>query len=55
VVNLADEFQFGKAMNAYTPILDFNGDGTVNLADEFQASKSFLSGGYVGDGFVTTI
>jgi hypothetical protein len=55
VVNVSDEFQFSKALNTYTPIFDVNGDGTVNLADEFQASKSFSSGGYVGDGFVTTI
>jgi uncharacterized repeat protein (TIGR03803 family) len=55
VVNVSDEFQFSKALNMYTPIFDVNGDGTVNLADEFQASKSFSSGGYVGDGFVTTI
>jgi uncharacterized repeat protein (TIGR03803 family) len=55
VVNLADEFQFSKAMNTYNPAFDYNGDGTVNLADEFQASKSFSSGGFVGDGFVTTI
>jgi beta-glucanase (GH16 family) len=55
VVNVSDEFQFSKALNAYTPIFDVNGDGTVNLADEFQASRSFSSGGYVGDGFVTTI
>jgi hypothetical protein len=34
---------------------DINGDGAINLADEFQASKSFSSGGYVGDGFVTSI
>jgi uncharacterized repeat protein (TIGR03803 family) len=55
VVNVADEFQFSKALNVYNPAFDYNGDGTVNLADEFQASKSFSSGGYVGDGFVTTI
>jgi uncharacterized repeat protein (TIGR03803 family) len=55
VVNVSDEFQFSKAMNAYTPIFDVNGDGAINLADEFQASRSFSSGGYVGDGFVTTI
>jgi uncharacterized repeat protein (TIGR03803 family) len=55
VVNVSDEFQFSKAMNAYTPIFDVNGDGTTNLADEFQASKSFSSGGFLGDGFVTTI
>jgi hypothetical protein len=55
VVNVSDEFKFSKALNAYNPIFDVNGDGTVNLADEFQASKSFTSGGYAGDGFVTTI
>jgi uncharacterized repeat protein (TIGR03803 family) len=55
VVNVSDEFQFSKALNSYTPSFDVNGDGTVNLADEFQASRSFSSGGYVGDGFVTTI
>jgi uncharacterized repeat protein (TIGR03803 family) len=55
VVNVSDEFQFSKAMNTYTPIFDVNGDGAINLADEFQASKSFSSGGYVDDGFVTTI
>jgi subtilase family serine protease len=55
VVNVSDEFQFSKALNAYNPAFDYNGDGVVNLADEFQASKSFSSGGYVGDGFVTTI
>jgi uncharacterized repeat protein (TIGR03803 family) len=55
VVNVSDEFQFSKAMNTYTPIFDVNGDGTVNLADEFQASRSFSNGGYIGDGFVTTI
>jgi GH25 family lysozyme M1 (1,4-beta-N-acetylmuramidase) len=55
VVNVSDEFQFSKAMTTYTPIFDVNGDGAINLADEFQASKSFSSGGYVGDGFVTTI
>jgi uncharacterized delta-60 repeat protein len=55
VVNVSDEFQFSKAMTTYTPIFDVNGDGAINLADEFQASKSFSSGGYVGDGFVTSI
>jgi uncharacterized repeat protein (TIGR03803 family) len=55
VVNVSDEFQFSKAMNTYIPIFDANGDGTVNLADEFQASRAFSSGGYVGDGFVTSI
>jgi rhamnogalacturonan endolyase len=55
VVNVSDEFQFSRALSTYNPIFDANGDGTVNLADEFQASKSFSSGGFVGDGFVTTI